>query len=101
MSRKCLIQREIKKTKLVQKYQSLRESLIKKIYDKKISDDERFKSVMKLSMLSRNSSKSRLRNRCAVTGRPRGYYRKFGLSRIMLRELAGKGRLPGVIKSSW
>ena len=101
MSRKCLIQREIKKTKLVQKYQSLRESLIKKIYDKKISDDERFKSVMQLSMLPRHSSKSRLRNRCAVTGRPRGYYRKFGLSRIMLRELAGKGRLPGVIKSSW
>ena len=56
---------------------------------------------MKLSQLSRNSSKSRLRNRCAITGRPRGYYRKFGLSRIAFRELAGKGMMPGIRKASW
>ena len=65
------------------------------------SAEERFAARLKLSKLPRNSSKSRIRNRCALTGRPRGFYRKFGLSRIALRELASDGKLPGVVKSSW
>ena len=71
------------------------------IYDKEIAIEERFAAVQKLSKLPRNSSAVRVRNRCALTGRPRGNYRFFGLCRNMLRELAASGKLPGVIKASW
>jgi len=71
------------------------------VYDKNISLDDRYASFLILASLPRNSSKSRIRNRCMITGRPRGYYRKVGLSRIILRDLAGKGEIPGLVKSSW
>jgi small subunit ribosomal protein S14 len=63
--------------------------------------EERFEATLKLAELPRNTSKVRIRNRCSMTGRPRGYYRKFGLSRITLRDLASEGQIPGVVKSSW
>ncbi len=101
MSRKCLTQRNIKKINLFQKHLAARVAIKKRISDKTISSADRFKEVINLSLMTRNASKSRIRNRCAITGRPRAYYRKFGLSRIMLRDLAGKGQIPGLVKSSW
>ena len=71
------------------------------IKDQSIAPDERFQATLKLDELPKNSSKVRKRNRCALTGRPRSYYRKFNLSRIALRDLASRGELPGVVKSSW
>ena len=78
-----------------------RAALKTQIYDKNLGLAERFALVTKLAALPRNSAWTRVRNRCELTGRPRGYYRKFKLSRNMLRELASNGQLPGVIKSSW
>ena len=101
MSRKCLIERNSKRVLLVKSNISKRKALKEKIYDKKISLEDRNNLIMQLACMSRNSSRSRLRNRCMITGRPRGYYRKVGLSRIMLRDLAGKGEIPGFVKSSW
>lgn len=101
MSRKSLIQRNLKRTALYTRYFEKRNILKKGIYDKTISLEDRYKLINKLSSLSRNSSKTRLRNRCSITGRPRGFYRKMGISRIMLRDLAGKGEIPGLLKSSW
>jgi small subunit ribosomal protein S14 len=101
MSRKCLTQRNEKRIRLVKKEKTKREMLKKQISDSNTSPEERHNLVVKLASISRNSSKSRIRNRCLITGRPRGYYRKMGLSRIMLRELAGKGEIPGLVKSSW
>ena len=75
--------------------------LLKIISNKKLSLDERFKAQLKLAKLPRNSAKTRIRNRCEITGRARGFYRKFGLSRIKIRELSMNGALPGVVKSSW
>ena len=69
--------------------------------DESLSNEERFKARLKLAELPRNSAKSRVRNRCGVTGRPRGYYRKLNMSRISLRDLASKGQIPGMVKSSW
>ena len=71
------------------------------IMDKNISQEDRFKAVLKLSALPRDGSKVRVRNRCMVTGRPRGNYRKFGMSRIAFRDLASSGQLPGITKASW
>lgn len=89
MARKSLIAREEKRQKLVDKYAKLRKELKEKgDYDE-------------LQKLPKNSSPVRLRNRCQLTGRPRGYYRKFGISRLVLREMASKGEIPGVKKSSW
>jgi len=101
MSRKCLIERNSKRSLLVKKNLLKRKVLKEKIYDKKISLEDRYGLIIQLASMSRNSSKSRLRNRCMITGRPRGYYRKVGLSRIMLRDLAGRGEIPGFVKSSW
>ena len=101
MSRKCLTERNQKRIRLFKKEEVKRSLLKKQIYDKTISPEERYYLVMTLASISRNSSKSRIRNRCLITGRPRGYYRKMGLSRIMLRDLAGKGEIPGLVKSSW
>ena len=101
MSRKCLIERNSKRSLLVKKNLLKRKVLKEKIHDKKISLEDRYGLIMELASMSRNSSKSRLRNRCMITGRPRGYYRKVGLSRITLRDLAGKGEIPGFVKSSW
>jgi small subunit ribosomal protein S14 len=96
-----MVQRDLKRRKLYAKYKDKRESLLSKSKDKNISTEERFEARLKLAQLPRNSSKNRIRNRCLLTGRPRGVYRKFGLSRIAFRELASDGKLPGVVKSSW
>ena len=101
MSRLSLIQRNINRVKLVQKYSKKRKMLKSIIKNKKTSMEERIDAINKLSKHPNNSSPCRLRNRCIVTGRPRGVYRKFRLSRIAFRELANDGKLPGVIKSSW
>ena len=101
MAKVSLVQRDLKRRKLWNKYKEKRESLLVIANDKSSSAEERFDERLKLSKLPRNSSKSRIRNRCSLTGRPRAVYRKFGLSRIAVRELASNGKLPGVVKSSW
>jgi len=99
MARLGLIQRNLKRERLVKKYSKKRLSLKKIIKNKKTSPEERIDAINKLSKLPKNSSPCRLRNRCIVTGRPRGNYRKFKLSRIAFRELANNGMLPGI--TSW
>ena len=101
MAKQSSIQKNILRKKLIKKFKSKRESLKAKIKDKNISLDERILFQNKLNDLPRNGSSIRHRNRCEITGRPRGNYRKFGLSRIKLRELSMTGNLPGVVKSSW
>lgn len=101
MARQASIENNNKRKRLARLYRAKRKALKAKIYDKNLSLNERFECVVKLSGLPRNSARIRIRNRCGLTGRPRGYYSKFELSRNMLRELAGKGLLPGVIKASW
>jgi small subunit ribosomal protein S14 len=87
--------------KLVKKSTGRRERLLAVAGDETKSMEERFEARLKLAELPRNSSPSRIRNRCEVTGRPRAYYRKLGMSRIALRELGSKGLIPGLVKSSW
>ncbi len=101
MAKLSSVKKNEKRKKLTAKFQAKRESLKEQIYNKDLPLDERFALVLKLSELPRNSSKTRVRNRCALTGRPRGYYGKFKLSRNMLRELAGQGQIPGLRKASW
>ena len=101
MAKLSAIQKNLKRVKLVSKYSSKRSKLKKICCDKNLSIEERFNAQLKLSECPRNGAKIRLRNRCEITGRPRGNYRKFGLSRIKLRELSMTGNLPGVVKSSW
>ncbi len=90
-----------KKKKMAKKHLPLRKELRAKVKNESLSDEERFEAQMKLQSLPRNSCENRIRNRCEMTGRPRAYYRKFGLSRTSFRELALSGMLPGVTKSSW
>lgn len=101
MAKKSHIQRELKRKKLVEQYAVKRAALVSLIKDAQASDDLRFDAVEKLQKLPRNSSRCRVRNRCQITGRSRGVYKKFGLGRSMLRILAMKGEIPGVVKSSW
>ena len=101
MSKISIIERNKKRIKLYEKYKNKREKLLKLASNKKLSADEQFQARIKLSKIPRNASKVRIRNRCLVTGRGRGVYRKFGLSRIKIRELSMSGDLPGVVKSSW
>tara|TARA_Y100001935_G_C17284420_1_gene499465 strand:+ start:111 stop:416 length:306 start_codon:yes stop_codon:yes gene_type:complete len=101
MAKLSSIQKNLFRKKLIKKYKSKRELLKSKIKDKNISLEERISLQNKLNELPRNGSSIRHRNRCEITGRPRGNYRKFGLSRIKLRELSMTGDLPGVVKSSW
>ena len=96
-----MLQRELKREKLVRKYAAKRAELKKIISDLNTSDEDRAAAVAKLASLPRDSSPSRMRNRCAITGRPHGVYRKFGLGRNKLREAAMKGEIPGLTKSSW
>jgi small subunit ribosomal protein S14 len=100
MAKKGMIEREKKREKLVQQYASKREALLEE-FDKAASTAEKFAIHRKIQQLPRNSAPNRRHNRCWVTGRPRGYYRDFGLSRNVLREWAHQGLLPGVVKSSW
>jgi small subunit ribosomal protein S14 len=101
MAKKSMIERETKRTKLVKRHAVKRAELKKIIRNLNSSDDERTAAVAKLSALPRDSSPSRQRNRCAITGRPHGVYRKFGLGRNKLREAAMKGEIPGLTKASW
>ena len=101
MAKLSSIQKNLFRQKLIKKYKTKRKALKSKINDKNISLEERISYQNKLNDLPRNGSSIRYRNRCEVTGRPRGNYRKFGLSRIKLRELSMSGDLPGVVKSSW
>jgi len=96
-----LIQREEKREKLVAKYAKKHAELKAIIDDSKKSDEERYTARLELQKLPRNANPTRLRNRCELTGRPRGTFRKFGLARNKIRELAFKGDIPGVIKASW
>ena len=101
MAKTSAIQRNLKRIKLAKKFLKKRNELKKIISNKKLPLDERFKAQLKLSKLPKNSAKTRIRNRCEITGRPHGVYRKLRISRIALRELASKGRIPGMTKSSW
>ena len=101
MAKQSSIQKNLNRRNIVIKFNTKRQSLKKQIMKKNLSIEERFKIQSKLNELPRDSSKIRVRNRCKLTGRTRGVYRKFGLSRIKLRELSMSGLLPGVVKSSW
>lgn len=101
MAKSSMIQREIKRAKTVKKYARKRAELKAVISDISISDEERFAAQLKLQALPRDASPCRQRNRCRITGRPHGYYRKFGLARNKLREHAMKGDIPGLVKASW
>ena len=101
MAKKSMINRDLKRAKLVKKYAAKRAELKKQIVDMTLSFDERQAAAKKFHALPRNSSASRMRNRCEITGRPHGYYRKFGLSRNKLREHAMNGDIPGLVMASW
>jgi len=101
MAKKSMINREEKREKLVAKYAKLRQELKATIANVSASDEERWAAILRLQDLPRDSSPCRLRNRCGLTGRPHGYFRKFGLSRIKLREAVMRGDVPGVVKGSW
>ena len=101
MAKQSSIQKNLNRRNIVKKFNEKRQSLKKQIMKKDLSIEERFKIQSKLNELPRDSSKIRVRNRCKLTGRTRGVYRKFALSRIKIRELSMSGALPGVVKSSW
>ena len=101
MAKASMVQREKKRARLVAKYAAKRAELKEIAKDESKSMEERVKARLKLAKLPRNSSATRMRNRCEVAGRPRGYYRKLKMSRIALRDLASFGQVPGMVKSSW
>ncbi|HIF25408.1 MAG TPA: 30S ribosomal protein S14 [Micavibrio sp.] len=101
MAKASAVERDLKRRRLAKKYAGKRAKLKAVIKSKDVSMEERFQAVLELSELPKNSAKERIRNRCALTGRPRANYRKFNLCRVALRDLASKGELPGVTKSSW
>jgi small subunit ribosomal protein S14 len=101
MAKKSMIQRELKRTKTVAKYAAKRAALKATIRDINSTDDQREVAQAKLNAMPRDASPSRQRNRCAITGRPHGVYRKFGLARNKLREAAMNGEIPGLTKASW
>ena len=101
MAKVSAVQRDLKRRKLVKQTAGRRAVLKAIIKNKELPMDERYQAVLKLAKMPRNGAEIRVRNRCALTGRPRGHHRKFNISRVALRELALKGELPGVTKSSW
>ncbi len=101
MAKTSMVEREKKRTRMVAKYADKRKALKATIADPKASDEERWDAVMKLQALPRDASPSRQRNRCGISGRPHGVYRKFGLCRNFLREAAMRGDVPGLTKASW
>ncbi|NKW71708.1 30S ribosomal protein S14 [Rhodobacteraceae bacterium R_SAG10] len=101
MAKKSMIERELKRQKLVKKFATKRAALKEIASNRDLPMEERFTARLKLAKLPRNSSATRLHNRCALTGRPHGYYRKMKISRIALRELGSMGQIPGLVKSSW
>ena len=101
MAKKSAIEKNKRRMRLSKRYAAKRADLRAKARDESLSPEERFQARLKLAKLPRNSAKERVRNRCELSGRPRGTYRKFRLSRIALRELASRGQIPGMVKSSW
>ena len=101
MAKKAMVERELKRQKLVVKYAAKRAALKEIVRDESKPMEERFKATLKLAKLPRDSSATRLHNRCQLTGRPHAYYRKLKVSRIALRELGSNGLIPGMVKSSW
>ena len=101
MAKVSAVEKNKKRIKLEKKYDAKRKKLKKIVMDKKVNLNERFEAALKLAKLPKNSAKNRIRNRCEITGRPHGYYRKLKMSRIALRELASMGKIPGMTKSSW
>lgn len=101
MAKTALINRDLKRRVTVKKFAAKRAELMAIVNNQKISPEERYEARLKLQKLPRNASPVRLRNRCALTGRPRGVFRKFGLARGKLRDIAMRGEIPGVIKASW
>ena len=101
MAKKSLIERELKREKLVAKFKAKHAEFKTAANDPKKSDEERYAARLELQKLPRNAYPTRQRNRCDITGRPRGTFRKFGLGRNMIRELAFKGDIPGIVKASW
>jgi small subunit ribosomal protein S14 len=101
MAKTSMVERNKKRRRLAKKYKTRRTRLTALAADRKLPAEERFAARLKLAELPRNSSPTRVRNRCDLTGRPRGYYRKLRMSRIALRDLASNGQIPGMIKSSW
>lgn len=101
MAKQSVIQRQLKRERLVAKHAAKRAELKKVLLDPKVTDEAFYDAQRKLAKLPRNGSKVRLKNRCGISGRPRAYIRKFGLSRLTFRELALAGQIPGVTKASW
>ena len=101
MAKVSSIQKNLKRIRLAKKFLKRRENLKKIIKNRKLPLEERFAAQLKIAKLPRNSSKTRVRNRCEITGRPHGFYRKLRISRIALRDLASNGKIPGMTKSSW
>ena len=101
MAKTSSIQRNLKRIKLSKKFLKKRNDLKKIISNRKLPLTERFEAQLKLAKIPRNSARTRIRNRCEITGRPHGVYRKLKISRIALRELASSGKIPGMTKSSW
>ena len=101
MAKKSMVQRDLKRRRLADKKEEKSEKLKATIKDQELPAEDRFAAVLALAELPRNSSKTRIRNRCEVTGRPRGFYRKLKMSRIALRDYGSNGKIPGLVKSSW
>ena len=101
MAKKSAVQKNLKRMKMVSRFEERRKKLKKIIMNKKLELAERFAAQLKLDKLPKYSSKVRIRNRCGISGRPHGYYRKLKISRIALRDMASAGKIPGIIKSSW
>ena len=101
MAKKSATEKNAKRLALVRKYAARRAALKELAKDESVPPEERFAARLKLAKLPRNGAETRYRNRCSLTGRPRGYYRKLGMSRVALREMASKGLIPGMVKSSW
>ena len=101
MAKKSAVEKNNHRRQLVDRIAAKRAALKSIVMDRDRDPEERFEATLKLAELPRNGSKVRIRNRCILTGRPRAYYRKFGLSRVALRDLASEGQIPGMVKSSW
>ena len=101
MAKTSSIQRNLKRIRMAKKFLKKRQELKKIINNRKLPLEERFKAQLKLAKLPKNSARTRIRNRCEITGRPHGVYRKLKISRIALREMASSGKIPGMTKSSW
>jgi small subunit ribosomal protein S14 len=101
MAKKSMIERDLKRRRMAKKFAARRAALKSQAQDQSLPMEERFQARLKLAKVPRNAAPTRIHNRCELTGRPRGYYRKLRMSRVMLRELSSKGLIPGMVKSSW